>query len=185
MRVFPLAGGIVPRMTVNNTLKGRCMDHDWEQAIWGLLNELTAVQADLLEVLGEKQRLLAVADLPALAGLQDRERLLAERLEACHIHRGELLSQAANEGLSAESIRELSETLPRQPGRAVVAQFRRADVQSRLLRHQSLANWVLAQRSLMHLSQLLEIIATGGRPCPTYEKGAAAHLAGSLVDQAV
>ncbi|MCU0373434.1 MAG: hypothetical protein MUE56_09370, partial [Ignavibacteria bacterium] len=29
----------------------------------------------------------------------------------------------------------------------------------RLLQHQSLTNWVLAQRSMLHLSQLLEIIA--------------------------
>jgi hypothetical protein len=38
----------------------------------------------------------------------------------------------------------------------------------RVLQHHSLVNWVLAQRALLHVSQLLEIIATGGRTQPNY-----------------
>jgi hypothetical protein len=53
----------------------------------------------------------------------------------------------------------------------------------RLLQHQSLANWVLAQRSLLHVSQLLEIIATGGRMQPTYGDKESVHARGSLVNQ--
>ena len=49
--------------------------------------------------------------------------------------------------------------------------FDEAAERSRLLQHQSLTNWVLVQRSLLHLSQLIEIIATGGRPKPTYGNG--------------
>jgi hypothetical protein len=53
----------------------------------------------------------------------------------------------------------------------------------RILQHQSLANWVLAQRSLLHVSQLLEIIATGGRLQPTYGDKESVHARGSLVNQ--
>jgi hypothetical protein len=53
----------------------------------------------------------------------------------------------------------------------------------RLLQHHSLTNWVLAQRSLLHITQLLEIVATGGRLQPTYGKGASSHARGALVDQ--
>jgi hypothetical protein len=53
----------------------------------------------------------------------------------------------------------------------------------RLLQHQSLTNWVLAQRAVLHVSQLLEIIATGGRLQPTYGDGDTLHNRGSLVDQ--
>jgi hypothetical protein len=53
----------------------------------------------------------------------------------------------------------------------------------RLLQHQSLANWVLAQRSLLHVSQLIEIIATGGRMQPTYGDKESVHARGSLVNQ--
>jgi hypothetical protein len=50
-----------------------------------------------------------------------------------------------------------------------------ADVQSALL-------GVLG--SLLHLSQMIEIIATGGRPKPTYEKGPGSNSGGALVDRA-
>ena len=53
----------------------------------------------------------------------------------------------------------------------------------RLLQHHSLTNWVLAQRSLLHVSQLLEIIATGGRMQPTYGDRDALHGRGTLVNQ--
>ena len=52
----------------------------------------------------------------------------------------------------------------------------------RILQHHSLANWVLAQRSLLHVSQLLEIIATGGRMQPTYGDSESVHARGSLVN---
>ena len=55
----------------------------------------------------------------------------------------------------------------------------------RLLRHQGLTNWVLVQVKLLHLSKLLEIIATKGRPGPTYGRGAPTGAAsGAFVDQA-
>jgi hypothetical protein len=52
----------------------------------------------------------------------------------------------------------------------------------RLLQNQSITNWVLAQRSLLHVSQLLEIIATGGRLQPTYGEGETVNAVGSLQD---
>jgi hypothetical protein len=41
---------------------------------------------------------------------------------------------------------------------------------------------VIAQRTLIHLSQLLEIIATGGRLQPTYGR-AVAEPCGALLNQ--
>ncbi len=49
----------------------------------------------------------------------------------------------------------------------------------------TITNWVVAQRTLIHLSQLLEIIATGGRMKPTYGKEEAEHTTGGLVNQVV
>jgi flagellar biosynthesis/type III secretory pathway chaperone len=54
----------------------------------------------------------------------------------------------------------------------------------RLLQHECLTNWVVAQRSLLHYAQMLEILATGGHPDPTYKvSGPAAASGGMLVDQ--
>ena len=63
------------------------------------------------------------------------------------------------------------------------AQVNEAAAQMRLLQHQSLTNWVLAQRSILHLSQLLEIIATGGQLQPTYGRGDSPTPSGALVDK--
>ena len=64
-------------------------------------------------------------------------------------------------------------------------QVKDASAKMLLLRHQSLTNWVLAQRALVHLSQMIEIIATGGRMQPTYGNGAPSFATGNLVDHAV
>jgi len=53
-----------------------------------------------------------------------------------------------------------------------------------LLQHHSLVNWVVIQRTLLHLSQMLEIIATGGRLQPTYGKGESSTASGTLMDWA-
>ena len=78
-----------------------------------------------------------------------------------------------HETIPSEWILQKIET---QPGRRLTG---RMD----LLQHHSLANWVLAQRSLLHISQLLEIIATGGRLRPTYGKSEPVLARGALVDQ--
>jgi hypothetical protein len=54
-----------------------------------------------------------------------------------------------------------------------------------MLQHQSLANWVLVQRTLLHLSQLIEIVATGGEKPPTYQRSGPVAASGALVDRAV
>jgi hypothetical protein len=71
------------------------------------------------------------------------------------------------------------------------ASIREAAERSRLLQHQCLTNWVLVQRTLLHLSQLIEIIATGGRLQPTYSNSTDRHsphggamVGGALVDRA-
>jgi hypothetical protein len=74
--------------------------------------------------------------------------------------------------------------LPESSRKNVQASIREAANRTQLLRHQSLTNWVVVQRSLLHLSQLIEIIATGGRPKPTYDKGPGSHSGGALVDRA-
>jgi hypothetical protein len=58
-----------------------------------------------------------------------------------------------------------------------------AGSRARLLHTQNLTNWIVIQRTLIHLSQLLEIIATGGRAAPTYGGGEPSLVHGSLLNQ--
>jgi hypothetical protein len=160
------------------------MNDNWESEIAGLLAELSDVQGALLEALHEKRALIAANNHEGLAAIAPREQQLFERLQTCHQRRQQMLDRAAGDGMPADSIRSLSEHLPAHRRDAVQATIREAENRSRLLQHQSLANWVLVQRTLLHLSQMIEIIATGGRSRPTYGKGSDRAPGGALVDQA-
>ncbi len=163
----------------------RLMNDTWEADIAGLLTELANVQTSLLDVLGQKRQLIASGDHVALSSMAGREQILIDRLQACLERRGELLSQAQADGLPADSIQSLSESLSDGPRSRVKSSISEVADRSRLLQHQSLTNWVLVQRSLLHLSQLIEIIATGGRLQPTYGNGSTRQPSGALVDRAV
>ena len=160
-------------------------NQSWENDIAALLNELSATQDDLFELLGLKRRMLVESDIEGMQRLEPRERELISRLEACQTQRGELLRRAAEQNLPGDSIRSLTRWLPAATRAPLERRVEDAAHRSRLLNHQSLTNWVLIQRTLIHLSQLLEIIATGGRARPTYGKGAYGNSSGSLVDQAI
>ena len=160
------------------------MNDTYESEIGELLGDLAEVQTALLGTLSEKRALLAAGDHEALSAMAVREQDLAGRLQACHERRQSLLSRADGEGMPADSIQSLSDRLPAASRNRVQASIREAASRTKLLQHQSLANWVLVQRSLLHLSQLIEIIATGGRTKPTYGKGSDGAASGALVDRA-
>jgi len=155
----------------------------WESEFAKFLTDLSAVQAESLEILSRKRELLVAADAEGLSEIADREQGLIQRLGGCLEHRQRLLEQAAGDGLPSDSIRSLSAALPAGQKCSWAGQLDETARQARLLQHHSLTNWVLVQRTLIHLSQMLEIIATGGRPKPTYEKGNSAEATGSLVDR--
>jgi flagellar biosynthesis/type III secretory pathway chaperone len=161
------------------------MDQTWDDELSALLNNLSGAQSELLEVLARKRELLVASDLNGLEALEPREQHLSERLQACHQQRSQLLKRAASEGLPSDSLRSLAGSVPASSRPEFAGRVDEAASRSRMLRHQGLTNWVLVQRKLLHLSQLLEIIATKGRGRPTYGKGAAATSAsGAFVDQA-
>lgn len=160
------------------------MEDTCESDIASLLNELAEVQTALLGVLAEKRQILASRDTAALAEMATREQALAERLAACHGRRQELLELAGSQGKPADSVRSLSDSLPEEVRKRLRPELESAAERSRLLQHQCLTNWVVVQRSLLHLSQLIEIIATGGRFKPTYGNSASCAASGALVDRA-
>jgi flagellar biosynthesis/type III secretory pathway chaperone len=157
---------------------------DWESAIAELLTELSTVQEELLEVLSTKRNLMVAGDVESLTQQQALEEQLGQRLEACHQRRSELLRHANASGLVGDSIGQLAAHLPQGDRKQLGAQAQQVAARMQLLRHHSLTNWVLAQRSLLHLTQLLEILATGGQVKPTYSLQESALSRGWLVDQA-
>jgi len=160
------------------------MEISWESELASLLNDLLSVQDELLTTLGRKREMLVTRDTDGLAeiGLQE-EKLMAD-LAACLKRREELLEEARRQGLPSGSIRSLAEATTRKKQGELRNSMRRVSSQARLLKHHSLTNWVVIQRTLIHLSQMLEIIATGGQLQPTYGEGQSSGASGALVDHA-
>ncbi len=155
----------------------------WEDTLANVLNDLAAMQDDLLRVLKEKRDAMIAHDAEGMARLQPQEEELCRRMDEFQARRKELIEAAAQQGLEVDSLGELAEVLEvGKPGR-LRRQVKSATERMSLVQHSTLTNWVVAQRSLLHLSQLLEIIATGGRTQPTYGKDRYLPTRGALVDR--
>ncbi len=157
-------------------------DVSWEADFADLLGELSAVQSEMLSALAEKRTVLMQADGESLTAINEREGRLVGRLQHCLDRRLRLLSRASDEGRPAPNLRILAQSLPAAQHRQLAPRIDEASRQARALQHETLTNWVIAQRTLIHLSQLLEIIATGGRLQPTYGREAVAAT-GALLNQ--
>ncbi|MEX0819333.1 MAG: flagellar export chaperone FlgN [Pirellulaceae bacterium] len=158
---------------------------DWETDLTALLDELSSVQTEMLDVLAAKRDSMASSDIQNMTELHPRAEALCDRLRSCHQRREDLLAAAKVQGLPAENLGSIASTLATSQRGRVTRQMTTASARMRLLQHQSLANWVLAQRTILHLSQLLEIIATGGRLQPTYSRDEPSDSRGALVDKEV
>jgi flagellar biosynthesis/type III secretory pathway chaperone len=156
---------------------------DWEAELGALLDELAGAQEELLAVLTTKREQLARVDLAGLAQTQGREEELIRRLATCQERRADLIAAARKAGLEGDSLGKLAGLASSGRRGKLNEQAKAATAKIRLLRHESLTNWVLAQRALLHVSQLVEIIATGGRLQPTYGERQPVHASGSLVNQ--
>jgi hypothetical protein len=158
---------------------------EYETDIASLLADLSSVQEDLLALLAEKRNLMAVGDVDGLNAAQHRADALIDRLSACQQRRQALLVRAGKEGLPAGNVRALAAAVAENDVDQLDASFADTRRRTRLLQHHSLTNWVIVQRSLIHLSQMIEILATGGRLRPTYDSRNVADDRGGLVDRAV
>jgi len=165
------------------TMNEHPLEHPCEEDLVGLLEELSQVQDELLDVLTRKRQYMAVGDARGMIDMQPAEHTLSQRLQRCHDRRAKLLAEATHQGLPGGSLGDLASALDRQGEGALRREVKQSSARMRLLQHQSLANWVLAQKALLHVAQMLEIIATGGRLRPTYGKDTGQQARGALVDQ--
>lgn len=171
-------------------VKPRTMHNDanslaWEDELVELLEDLSQIQEELLAALARKRRCMAAGDIPGMRALAPLEQELHERLQACHQQRAALLASASEQGVPSATLGDLAATMAQRGGPDHTSHIAQASQRMRLLQHQSLTNWVLAQKTLLHVAQLLEIVATGGRRQPTYGTDALGLARGALVDQEV
>jgi flagellar biosynthesis/type III secretory pathway chaperone len=154
-----------------------------EAEVASLLNDLLAGQGELMAVLNRKRNLLGAMDHEGLAAIAGEEQRLLGVLQDCLARRQALLARAAGDGLPSGSIQALANALPPSHRVPLSRQVAVAGSRAKLLQTQNLTNWIVIQRTLIHLSQLLEIIATGGRIQPTYGKAGSSRANGALLNQ--
>ena len=186
LEVGPLENAIAAKTTAGDASGQDAIAQeplDLESALSQFLEEVSRVQDEMLEVLAAKCERIADGDLGGMTALQQREESLGHRLQACHDQRGALLAMAAEEGLPGDTLGSLANSLTPDHDNRLEVQVKEASARMRLLQHRSLTNWVLTQRSMLHLSQLLEIVATGGRLQPTYGRDESSISSGALVDK--
>ena len=169
----------------NHTMSKDDNEISWEAELADLLEQLSAAQAELLALLQTKGEFIRQQDHQGLAELAPQEEAVAQRLMACQQRREDMLAAAGEQGLPSQSLLELGAAIPVNEGSTLGEDLLAARDRAKLVRHECLAQWVVVQRTVLHLSQLLEIIATGGRSQPTYGNGQPPRASGSLMDQAV
>lgn len=173
----PLMSG-VPPIVVEET-----STMPWETETAHYLQELSDVQQELLKVLHEKRRQMVANDLESMTATQAQEQTLVQRLEGLSEARATLLAQARLSGLPHDSLHSLAAAVDSRGGGNLGEQAKMAKETLRHIQNETLTNFVLAQQTVLHLSQLLQIIATGGKLKPTYEDENASAQGGTLVDQ--
>lgn len=155
----------------------------WESALSDYLHQLAEVQEELLKLLEAKRRLMAAKDLQGMSALQTQEQQVCARLEELQSQRMQMLAAARQQGFAVENLSSLANQLEQGKRSKLHRQMQDLQAHLRLTQHAALTNWVLAQRSLLHVVQMLEILATGGRLVPTYDPERAIPWSGGLVDQ--
>jgi hypothetical protein len=161
------------------------MDINWTSELAELLGRLSETQKQLLALLASKREFLIQRDHEGLAALAADVAALCDELQSCHDRRQQLLAQAATAGLPSDSIQSLTTALPQSEAQSLHKPLEQSIERARLLRHESVAQWVVVQRTMLHLSHILEIFATGGQTQPTYGKDGSTSNSGALMDQAV
>ena len=120
-----------------------------------LLNDLLAGQGELMAVLNRKRNLLGARDREGLAAIAGEEQRMLGVLQECLSAAPGPLARAATEGLPSNSIQALTGRATPSSSGTRGPQVATAGSRARLLQTQSLTNWIIIQRTLIHLSQLL------------------------------
>ncbi|MDR2439597.1 MAG: flagellar protein FlgN [Planctomycetaceae bacterium] len=139
-----------------------------EHEVITFLNQLATVQEKILDVLKKKQSLLVKPDKEALATITAEEEQTLMLLQQSLDHREKILEFAKEQGYKVDSIRMLCEQIFPKPNEWRLL-INAAQNRNQQIRYLALANWTVSQKSLIHLTQILEIIETRGQGKTTYK----------------
>jgi hypothetical protein len=103
-----------------------------------------------------------------------------------------LLLKARDAGFVVESLLELAGAVGRTVGDARVlraieliqGRIMQSQQRTTRLQHESWVHWIISHRCYNHFTELIDLIAHGGHPAPTYGEKTSAATGGALLDAA-
>ena len=135
--------------------------------ILDFLNQLIAAQIQMLTVLHKKQTVLVRPEKETLALISSEEEQTLGAMQNILKRREELLTTARLQNVQGDTIEQLcGHFFPRNAEvQKLLDETRHRTHQIRLLAY---TNWTMSRKSLIHVSQILELLETQGQGKTTY-----------------
>ena len=146
------------------------------------LNQLIKAQTQMLAVLHRKQAILVRPEKEAMALVSAEEEQALETMQHILKRREELLTTARLQHIQGDSIEQLCRYFfPHNTDvQKLLDETRNRTQQIRLLAY---TNWTMSRKSLIHVSQILELLETQGQGKTTYQPRPTGN-SGGTVDRA-
>jgi len=147
------------------------------------LHLLVRVQGQMIAVLRKKQAILVRPEKEAMLSISAEEEGSLEKMQQVFKRREELLTAARLQNICGDSIEQLCEHFfPRNiETQKMLDEIKHRAHQIRLLAY---TNWTMSRKSLIHVSQILELLETRGQGKVTYHPQQGADTSrGSVVDR--
>ena len=147
------------------------------------LHQLIESQSQMLAILHKKQAILVKPEKEALALIATEEEKALKTMQNVLQRREELLTSARLQNIQGDSIEQLcGHFFPKNVEvQKLLDESRHRTQQIRLLAY---TNWTISRKSLIHVSQILELLETQGQGKTTYQPSAHSQVPrSSFVDR--
>jgi hypothetical protein len=156
------------------------------RGIEDLLAAIDETQTALGVTYRDKRAAIRQANGPEIERLTKLEQRWVADLEAHLRRREQILQQARQNGLPADSLGSLSRSFNDPPRERLLAKIEEVRRVAEANRRESWILWIVCKQSLRFFSDVIELIANGGRRDPVYRarRGTVAELStgGALLD---
>ncbi len=145
------------------------------------IDDLEQVQHKLLNLFSQKRVALRTAKTTELQALAKSEEGLVQQMRLLLSRRQGLLQQAELDGNSAESLLEIVENANSPTDRRLIQRILNARERTAKLRFEGWIHWIIANRAYKHQTEVLDLIANGGKQSPTYGRNTERKTAGGAI----
>jgi len=149
-----------------------------------LLFALEETQEELGALYRAKRNAIRRADLSDMERLAQSEQGLVERLKTQLQHRSRILQQVKLTGRKSDSLESVVQSLESPARDRLLKQIERTRRAADVNRRESWIVWIVSRQSLRLFSEIMDLIANGGRKAPVYsaQSDSPISMGGALLD---